>query len=85
MPAACCVRSPAVRAVKLMAFVGLQHARDLFEWIDLNLAAGVCADPLVPAVDEYYIALGQIARLAYGGNRATTSTRRRCSTRGCST
>ena len=54
-----------VRAVELMAFVEPLHARDLFEWIDLNLAPGVCADPLVPSVDEYYIALGQIARLAY--------------------
>jgi hypothetical protein len=59
-----------VRAVELMAFVEPLHARDLFEWIDLNLAPGVCADPLVPSVDEYYIALGQIARLAYGGNAA---------------
>jgi hypothetical protein len=54
-----------VRAVELMAFVEPLHARDLFEWIDLNLGPGVCADPLVPSVDEYYIALGQIARLAY--------------------
>jgi len=59
-----------VRAVELMAFVEPLHARDLFEWIDLNLAPGACADPLVPSVDEYYIALGQIARLAYGGNAA---------------
>jgi hypothetical protein len=57
-----------VRAVELMAFVEPLHARDLFEWIDLNLGPGVCADPLVPSVDEYYIALGQIARLAYRGN-----------------
>jgi hypothetical protein len=58
-----------VRAVELMAFVDPGHARDLFEWIDLNLAAGPCGDPLVPSVDEYYIALGQIARLAYPRNR----------------
>jgi hypothetical protein len=58
-----------VRAVELMAFVDPGHARDLFEWIDLNLAAGPCGDPLVPSVDEYYTALGQIARLAYR-NRA---------------
>jgi hypothetical protein len=57
-----------VRAVELMAFVEPLHARDLFEWIDLNLGPGTCADPLVPSVDEYYIALGQIARLAYRGN-----------------
>ena len=59
-----------VRAVELMAFVDPLHARDLFEWIDLNLAPGVCANPLVPSVDEYYLALGQIARLAYRGNYA---------------
>jgi hypothetical protein len=59
-----------VRAVELMVFVDPPHARDLFEWIDLNLAPGVCADPLVPAVDEYYRALGQIARLAYPRNYA---------------
>jgi hypothetical protein len=59
-----------VRAVELMAFVDPLHARDLFEWIELNLAPGVCSDPLVPSVDEYYTALGQIARLAYRGNRA---------------
>ena len=57
-----------VRAVELMAVVAPAHARDLFEWIDLNLAPGTCADPLVPAVDEYYGALGQIAQLAYRGN-----------------
>ena len=54
-----------VRAVQLMARVEPLHARDLFEWIELNLAPGVCADPLVPAVDEYYRALGSIARTAY--------------------
>jgi hypothetical protein len=57
-----------VRAVELMALVEPLHARNLFEWIDLNLGPGTCADPLVPSVDEYYIALGQIARLAYRGN-----------------
>jgi hypothetical protein len=56
--------------VELMAFVEPLHARDLFEWIDLNLGPGACADPLVPSVDEYYIALGQIARLAYRPNSA---------------
>ena len=59
-----------VRAVELMVFVDPLHARDLFEWIDLNLGPGVCADPLVPSVDEYYTALGQIARLAYRGNHS---------------
>lgn len=59
-----------VRAVELMAFVDAAHARELFEWIELNLAPGNCADPLVPSVDEYYGALGQIARLSYPRNRA---------------
>jgi hypothetical protein len=59
-----------VRAVNLMALVDPQHARDLFEWIDLNLAPGACADPLVPAVDDYYSTLGFIARTAYARNRA---------------
>ena len=52
-----------------MAFVDPLHARDLFEWIDLNLAPGACADPLVPSVDDYYSALGLIARTAYARNR----------------
>src|SRR3954469_8864631 len=57
-----------VRAVELMAFVDPVRARDLFEWIDLNLAPGTCADPLVPSVDEYYGALGQIARTSHAVN-----------------
>ena len=59
-----------IRAVELMVFVDPLHARDLFEWIDLNLGPGPCSDPLVPSVDEYYTALGQIARVAYRGNAA---------------
>jgi hypothetical protein len=58
-----------VRAVQLMAFVDPLRARDLFEWIDLNLAPGSCADPLVPAVDDYYGTLGLIARTTYAHNR----------------
>lgn len=58
-----------VRAVNLMTYVDPSHARDLFEWIDLNLAPGVCADPLAPAVDDYYSTLGLIARTAYSRNR----------------
>jgi hypothetical protein len=59
-----------VRAVELMAFVDPDHARELFEWIELDLAPGTCSDPLVPSVDEYYGALGQIARLSYARNHA---------------
>src|SRR5580765_6336876 len=57
-----------VRAVELMAFVEPLHARDLFEWIELNLAPGNCSDPLVASVDEYYGALLQIARVSYARN-----------------
>ena len=41
-----------VRAAQLMALTDPPRARELFAWIDLNLAPGVCDDPLVPAVDE---------------------------------
>jgi hypothetical protein len=57
-----------VRAVELMTFVDPRRARELFEWMELNLAPGVCADPLVPSVDEYYGALGLIARTSYAVN-----------------
>jgi hypothetical protein len=57
-----------VRAVELMTLVDPRHARELFEWIELNLAPGVCADPLVPSVDEYYSVLGLIARTSYAVN-----------------
>ena len=57
-----------VRVVELMAFVDADHARELFEWIELNLAPGSCSDPLVASVDEYYGALLQIARLSYARN-----------------
>jgi len=58
-----------VRAAQLMAFVAPSRARELFEWIDLDLAAASCDDPLVPAVDEYYSALSLLARSTFGGNR----------------
>src|SRR6266705_3052279 len=45
------------------------RARELFEWIDLNLAPGACEDPLVPAVDEYYGALSLLARTTFGADR----------------
>jgi hypothetical protein len=59
-----------VRAAQLMAFTDPLHARELFEWIDLNLAPGVCEDPLVPAVDEYYTALSLLARTTFTNERA---------------
>jgi hypothetical protein len=58
-----------VRAAQLMAFADAERARELFEWIDLNLAPGVCDDPLVPAVDEYYSVLSVLARTTFGDDR----------------
>jgi hypothetical protein len=58
-----------LRAVQLMSRIEPLHARDLFEWIELDLAPGACADPLVPAVDDYYGTLGSLAGSAYANNR----------------
>jgi hypothetical protein len=58
-----------VRAAQLMAFVDQRGARELFEWIDLNPSAGICEDPLVAAVDEYYTALSLLARTTFGNDR----------------
>ena len=57
-----------VRAAQLMAFVAPLRARELFEWIDLNLAPAVCSDVLVPAVDEYYGALSTLARTTFAAS-----------------
>jgi hypothetical protein len=57
------------RAAQLLAFTDAPRARELFDWIDLKLAPGVCEDPLVPAVDEYYSALSLVARTAFGADR----------------
>jgi hypothetical protein len=54
-----------VRAAQLMAFVDPARARELFEWIDLNLESGTCDSPLVPVVDEYYTALAVLARTTF--------------------
>ena len=58
-----------VRIAQLMAFLDARRARELFEWIDVDVAAGPCEDPLVPAIDEYYTALSLLARQTFGGNR----------------
>jgi hypothetical protein len=58
-----------VRATQLMAVADVERARELFEWIELNLAPGACDDPLVPAVDEYYAALSLLARTTFGDDR----------------
>jgi hypothetical protein len=54
-----------VRASQLMTFVDPGRARDLFEWIDLDIAPAACEDLLVPAVDEYYSALSLVARTTF--------------------
>ena len=59
-----------VRVSQLMAFTDPTRARELFEWIELNLSPGVCEDPLVPVVDEYYSALSLLARTTFGADRA---------------
>jgi hypothetical protein len=58
-----------VRIAQMMAMIDPRRGRELFEWIDLNLAPGVCEDPLVPAVDDYYAALSSLARTSFGSDR----------------
>jgi hypothetical protein len=57
------------RAAQMLTLVDPPRARELFEWIDLNLEPALCEDPLVPAVDEYYSALSQLARTSFGADR----------------
>ena len=57
------------RAAQRLAVVDKAHARELFEWIDVNFAPATCEDPLVPAVDEYYSTLSLLARTTFGGDR----------------
>jgi hypothetical protein len=57
------------RASQMMALVDGPAARDLFEWIDLDLEPAACDDLLVPAVDEYYSALSLVARTTFGSDR----------------
>lgn len=54
-----------VRAAQLMAYVDRARARELFEWIDLNLQPGSCELPFAPVVDEYYTALAVLARSTF--------------------
>ena len=42
-----------------------RRARELFEWIDINLAPATCDGVLVPAADEYYTTLSLLARTAF--------------------
>ena len=57
------------RAAQRLASIDGAHARELFEWIDVNLAPASCEEPLVPAVDEYYSALSILARTTFAGDR----------------
>ena len=57
------------RAAQLMAYVDPERARELFGWIDLDLAPAVCDDVVAPAVDEYYSALTLLARTTFGDDR----------------
>jgi hypothetical protein len=54
-----------VRSVQLMRFFDPVRARELFGWIELNLDADACESPLVPALDEYYLALATLARQTF--------------------
>jgi len=54
-----------VRAAQSMAFIDPARAREMFEWIDLDLVPGSCDSPLVPAVDEYYATLAMLARRTF--------------------
>jgi hypothetical protein len=51
-----------LRVVRLMRRLDPAHARDLFDWIAVPLAASTCENPLVPAIDDYYATLGALAR-----------------------
>lgn len=59
-----------VRAARLMTAVDPSRARELFEWIEVNPETASCEDLLVPDVEEYYGALGEVARVSYEGDRA---------------
>ena len=53
------------RAAQMMALVDGPSARELFQWIDLDLSPAVCDGLLAPAVDEYYSALSLVARTTF--------------------
>jgi hypothetical protein len=57
------------RAVRLLAAIDPERARELFGWIDLNVESGSCATPFAPAVDEYYATLSILARRAFPPER----------------
>jgi hypothetical protein len=57
-----------VRVAEEMASVEPARAREMFEWIDLDLAPSRCESPIVAAVDEYYIGLAVLARMTFGND-----------------
>jgi hypothetical protein len=59
-----------VRAVHLMLTLSIARAREIFEWMDVSPAATSCVDPLVPAVDEYYNLISELARRAFPHQRS---------------
>jgi len=54
-----------VRAVQLLRYIDPERARELFGWIEPHLDADACGSALVPALDEYYLALGTLARQTF--------------------
>lgn len=54
------------RAVLGMAGHSASRAREMFEWIDFELKAQPCEEPLVPVLDEYYSTLAALARGSFG-------------------
>ena len=53
------------RAAQMMALVDGPEARELIQWIDLDLAPASCEGLLAPAIDEYYSALSLVARTTF--------------------
>ena len=56
-----------LRAVQLLRYIDPERARELFGWIEPNLDVDACGSALVPAIDEYYLALGTLARQSFSG------------------
>jgi hypothetical protein len=63
------------RATQLMAALDPRRARELFEWIDVNLAPATCDGVLVPVADEYYTTLSLLARTTFPASERGEATR----------
>src|SRR5262245_39496187 len=61
------------RAAQLMVTVDKRRAREMFDWIDLDLSSATCDSPLVPSVDEYYTTLAVLARQGFGADPQSRS------------